>query len=61
MTVDQALDLLQWIADRRGYRRTCHMHRPADEAAEDKAERQALAVLDAMRITADTYYSMIAH
>lgn len=61
MIVDQTLDLLQWIADRRGYRRTCHISRPADEAAEDKAERQALAVLDAMRITANAYYSMIAH
>lgn len=61
MTMDQALDLLQWIADRRGYRRACHMCCPADEAAEDKAERQALAVLDALRITADAYYSMIAH
>ena len=61
MTIDQALDLLAWIADRRGYRRACSLSRPADEAAEDKAERQALAVLDAMRITADAYYSMIAH
>lgn len=61
MTIDQALDLLAWIEDRRAYRRTCHMSRPADAADEDAAERRALAVLDAMRITADAYYSMIAH
>lgn len=61
MTIDQALDLLAWIKDRREYRRACHMSRPTDEAAEASAERRALAVLDAMRITADTYYSMIAH
>ena len=58
MTVDQALDLLAWIKDRRDYRRTCHMSCPADEAEEDAAERRALAVLDALRITADAFYSM---
>ena len=61
MTVDQALDLLAWIKDRRGYRRTCHISCPADEAADTAAEQRALAILDAMRITADTYYSMITH
>lgn len=58
MTVDQALDLLAWIKDRRDYRRACQIRRPADEAAEDAAERRALAVLDALRITADAFYSM---
>lgn len=61
MTIDQALDLLAWVKDRRDYRRACHMSRPADEAADAAAERRALAVLDALRITADAYYSMIAH
>lgn len=58
MTVDQALDLLAWIADRRRYRRTCHMSRPADEAADTAAEDRAYRVLDALRITADAFYSM---
>ena len=58
MTADQAYDLLARIKDRRDYRRACHMRRPADEAAENAAERRALDVLDALRITADAFYSM---
>lgn len=58
MTIDQALDLLAWIKDRRDYRRACGLRRPADEAADAAAEDRAYRVLDALRITADAFYSM---
>lgn len=58
MTIDQALDLLAWIKDRRDYRRACGLRRPADEAADTAAEDRAYRVLDALRITADAFYSM---
>ena len=61
MTADKALEIIAWVKDRRDYRRACGLRRPADEAADTAAEDCAYRVLDAMRITADAYYSMIAH
>lgn len=61
MTADKALETIAWVKDRRDYRRTCGLRRPADEAADAAAEARAYRVLDALRITADTLYSMAAH
>ena len=58
MTIDQALDILAWVKDRRDYRRACGLRRPADEAADTAAEDRAYRVLDALRITAEAFYSM---
>lgn len=58
MTADKALEILSWVKDRRNYRRACGLRRPADEAADAAAEARAYRVLDALRITADAFYSM---
>lgn len=61
MTADKALEIIAWVKDRRDYRRACGLRRPADEAADAAAEDRAYRVLDALRITADTFYGMIGH
>ena len=61
MTADKALEIIAWVKDRRDYRRVCGLRRPADEAADTAAEDRAYRVLDALRLTADTFYSMISH
>jgi hypothetical protein len=58
MTADKALEIIVWAKDRRDYRRACGLRRPADEAADTAAEDRARRVLDALRITADAFYSM---
>lgn len=59
MTADKALEIIAWVKDRRDYRRACGLRRPADEAADTAAEDRAYRVLDALRITVDTFYRMI--
>lgn len=58
MTAGKALEILVWVKDRRDYRRACGLRRPADEAADTAAENRAYRALDALRITADAFYSM---
>lgn len=60
MTTTQARETLQWIADRRAYRAACQT-KPTratarEEAAAERDARRTLA--DALRITAETFYSM---
>lgn len=38
MTIDDLLDVIQWIADREAYRRVCGMSRPTDYAEENALE-----------------------
>ena len=60
MTADKALEIIAWVKDRRDYRHACGLRRPADEAADTAAEDRARRVLDALRITADAFYSMVS-
>lgn len=54
-TTDELFDLLQWIADRQRYRRTCGIKSGPGYADECKAEAAALAELTARGFFARTH------
>lgn len=45
MTIDDLLDVIQWIADQEAYRRACGMSRPTDYAEESALELKISAEL----------------